>query len=114
MMKLKSFVKDSIFLQSYNVVRPNLSVSMTIFLFDLMFLVSFLTLQKLAGYSAQAVLPYANASPFLILFALSIIYYLILLFVYSIFKFSVLVFIKSFFAKSKYSFREFWKFYALK
>lgn len=112
-MKLKPFIKDSVFLQSYRIVKSNLGISGIIFLFDLMFLVSFLTMQKLSSYSAQAIVPYINANPLLLLFVLSSIYYLILLFVYSVFKFSVLGFIKSLFAKSRSSFREFWKFYVL-
>src|SRR3989344_9178374 len=112
-MKLKSFVKDSLFLQSYGVVKSNLSTSGMIVLFDLMFLISFLTMQKLSAYSAPVIVPYVNVNPLLLLFVLSSIYYLIVLFVYSIFKFSVLGFIKSLFAKSRPSFTEFWKFYAL-
>ncbi|MEK6892536.1 MAG: hypothetical protein AABX25_05095 [Nanoarchaeota archaeon] len=112
-MKSKPFIKDSVFLQSCRIVKSNLSISGMIFLFDLMFLVSFLTMQKLSNYSAQAIVPYINVNPLLLLFVLSSIYYLIVLFVYSIFKFSVLGFIKSLFAKSRPSFREFWKFYVL-
>ena len=112
-MKSKSFVRDSVFLQSFRIVKSNLGISGMIILFDLMFLVSFLTMQKLSSYSAQAIVPYANLNPLLLLFALSLIYYLIVLFVYSIFKFSVLGFINSLFAKSRTSFREFWKFYVL-
>ena len=112
-MKSKSFVKDSLFLQSFRIVKSNLSISGMIFLFDIMFLVSFLTMQKLSSYSAPAIVPYVNVNPLLLLFLLSLIYYLIVLFVYSIFKFSVLGFIKSLFAKSRSSFSEFWKFYAL-
>src|SRR3989344_7941971 len=112
-MKLKPFIKDSLFLQSFRIVKSNPGVSGTILLFDLMFLVSFLTMQKLSAYSAPVIVPYVNVNPLLLLFVLSSIYYLIVLFVYSIFKFSVLGFIKSLFAKSRSSFSEFWKFYAL-
>ena len=112
-MKSKSFIKDSAFLQSCRVVKSNLSISGMIILFDLMFLVSFLTMQKLSSYSALAIVPYVNVNSLLLLFVLSSIYYLILLFVYSIFKFSVLGFIKSLFAKPRPLFGEFWKFYVL-
>jgi len=112
-MKLKPFIKDSLFLQSFRIVKSNPGVSGTILLFDLMFLVSFLTMQKLSAYSAPAIVPYVNVNPLLLLFVLSSIYYLIVLFVYSIFKFSVLGFIKSLFARSRSSFWEFWRFYAL-
>lgn len=112
-MKLKSFIQDSLFLQSWRTAKSNLSISGMIVLFDLMFLVSFLTMQKLSSYSAQAVVPYANLNPLLLMFVLSSLYYLVVLFVYSIFKFSVLGFIKSIFAKSRSSFSEFWKFYVL-
>ena len=112
-MKSKSFIKDSLFLQSCRIVRSNLGISGLIILFDIMFLVSFLTMQQLSSYAAQAIVPYITGNLLLLLLALSSIYYLIVLFVYSIFKFSVLGFIKSLFAKSRPSFTEFWKFYAL-
>src|SRR3989344_4093729 len=99
-MKLKPFIKDSLFLQSFRIVKSNPGVSGTILLFDLMFLVSFLTMQKLSAYSAPAIVPYVNVNPLVLL-------------VYSIFKFSVLGFIKSLFARSRSSFWEFWRFYAL-
>ena len=112
-MKSKLFIRDSVFLQSFRIVKSNPGISGMIVLFDLMFLVSFLTMQKLSGYSALAIVPYVNINPLLLLLVLSSIYYLIVLFVYSIFKFSVLGFIKSLFAKSRSSFSEFWKFYML-
>ncbi|HLC60694.1 MAG TPA: hypothetical protein VJJ52_04650 [Candidatus Nanoarchaeia archaeon] len=112
-MKSKSFVRDSVFLQSFRIVKSNLGISGMIILFDLMFLVSFLTMQKLFDYSAPAIISNINANPLLLFFVLSSLYYLILLFVYSIFKFSVIGFVKSLFFKSRPSFREFWKFYAL-
>ena len=84
-----------------------------IILFDVLFLVSLLVLQKLFRYFAQSFVAEITLTFGLILLIFTLIYYLITLLVYSFFKYSILEFIKSLFDKAEFSFKRLGQFYSL-
>ena len=112
-MKLKSIAKSSLFLQSYEIAKSNISKIGMIVLFDAMFVISFFIIQKLSNYLGMIIIPYISFSPILFLFILSAIYYLVALLVYSFFKFNILDYIKSLFEKTQFNLKKFWNFYLL-
>ena len=84
-----------------------------IILFDVLFLVSLLVLQKLFRYFAQSFVAEITLTFGLILLIFTLIYYLITLLVYSFFKYSILDFIKSLFERTEFSLNRLGQFYSL-
>lgn len=113
-MKIKSIIKrDSLFIKSFKLAKSNLNKTGLMFLFDVLFLVSFFGLQTLSRYFAQRIAIPITLISIIIFIIFSLIYYLIILFVYSFFKYSILNFIKSLFENADFSFKRLGQFYSL-
>ena len=110
-MELKNSIKNSLFIKSFRLAKSNPAKMGLMVLFDLLFVVSFVTLQRLFGYFAQNIALPSIPSSILVLSVYSVIYYLIVLFVYSFFKYCLLDFIKSLFGKTAFSFGRLGHFY---
>ena len=118
-MKSKSFaskniIKESLFINSFKLLKSNPNKALLMILFDSLFLVSFLyVMPTIAKYFAQSlVLPQTYLALYIIML-FQLIYYLTVLFIYSFFKYSILDFIKSLLERTETSFKRLGQFYAL-
>lgn len=114
-MKLKKSakIKELLFLKSLSLLKSTPTKAGLMVLFDVLFLVSFYSLNKLIVYFSQYLaIPTTLASAFVFVLY-SLIYYLIILLAYSFFKYLVLDSIKSLFEKTVLSFKKLSQFYLL-
>ena len=70
-MKLKNFAKNSLFVKSFKLAKANPGKIGLMVLFDVLFVISFFSLQKLFVYFSQLIVPTIPSSIF-IFFALSV------------------------------------------
>ena len=113
-MKIRSLIKNSLFIRSFNLAKSNPGKIGLMVLFDISFLASFYyIIPLLFGYAAGAVL-WPQSGAFIYAYLLfDFIYRLLQIFAYSFFKYSTLDFIKSLFQKTEFSFRRLGHFYLL-
>ena len=111
-MKLKNFIRDSLFARSLKLAKSNPGKIGVMILFDALFIISYFSLKKFFEYFSQTI-SLATSSSIFIFFALSSVYYLSILFMYSFFKYIILDYVKSLFGKSRFSLDRLGYFYLL-
>jgi hypothetical protein len=105
--------KDSFFVKTLKSIKHNPLATLSIVLFDVLFIATVAAFYKLINYLLSKTPAGTSAALLTYYLVLTLLYYLVLILIYSFFKHIIISYIKSFFRKTKIDFRRLKKFYLL-